>query len=128
MRNGKSEKDRSRRRRKRVTIVIVYVAIAVGLAWFFESQATTTVIFVRHAEKDLSIPDDPPLSAAGRERVAELTRQLVEADVVAGIDEVGAYAAADGACAEHRDLSLHSFLSVVGARGALPLSSRGGGC
>lgn len=88
MRNGKSEKDRSRRRRKRVTIVIVYVAIAVGLAWFFESQATTTVIFVRHAEKDLSIPDDPPLSAAGRERVAELTRQLVDADVVAGIDAI----------------------------------------
>ena len=86
--NGKSEKDRSRRRRRRISIVIVYVAIAVGLAWFFESQATTTVIFVRHAEKDLSIPDDPPLSAAGRERVAELTRQLVDADVVAGIDAI----------------------------------------
>lgn len=88
MRNGKSEKDRSKRRRRRVSIVVIYVAIAVGLAWFFESQATTTIIFVRHAEKDLSIPDDPPLSPVGRERVAELTRQLVDADVVAGIDAI----------------------------------------
>ncbi|HEX9852597.1 MAG TPA: hypothetical protein VGA68_06260, partial [Woeseiaceae bacterium] len=88
MRNGKSEKDRSRRRRRRISIIVIYVAIAIGLAWFFESQATTTVIFVRHAEKDLSVQDDPPLSASGRERVAELTRQLVDSDVVAGIDAI----------------------------------------
>ncbi|MDH4047353.1 MAG: histidine phosphatase family protein [Gammaproteobacteria bacterium] len=88
MRNGKSEKNRSRRRRRRLLAVVIYVTIAVGLAWFFESQATTTVIFVRHAEKDLSVAEDPPLSAAGRQRVAELTRQLVDADVVAGIDAI----------------------------------------
>jgi broad specificity phosphatase PhoE len=34
------------------------------------------------------VPNDPPLSAAGRHRVAELTRQLVDADVVAGIDAI----------------------------------------
>lgn len=88
MANGRTEKDRGRRRRKRLLIVVIYVAIAIGLAWFFESQATTTVIFVRHAEKDLSVAQDPPLSAAGRHRVAELTRQLVDADVVAGIDAI----------------------------------------
>jgi broad specificity phosphatase PhoE len=32
--------------------------------------------------------DDPGLSEAGQRRVAELTRQLVDADVVAGIDAV----------------------------------------
>jgi broad specificity phosphatase PhoE len=88
MANGKNAKVRGRRRRQRLLIVVIYVAIAVGLAWFFESQATTTMIFVRHAEKDLSIEDDPPLTAAGRARVAELTRQLVDADVVAGIDAI----------------------------------------
>jgi broad specificity phosphatase PhoE len=88
MANGRTEKDRSRRRRTRLLVIVIYVAIAVGLAWFFESQATTTVIFIRHAEKDLSVPNDPPLSAAGRHRVAELTRQLVDADVVAGIDAI----------------------------------------
>ncbi|NIL92944.1 MAG: hypothetical protein GTO71_00530 [Woeseiaceae bacterium] len=84
-----TEQERKRRRRRRRTIVIViYTAIAVGLAWFFESQATTTIIFVRHAERASVPADDPGLSEAGKQRVAELTRQLKDADVVAGIDAI----------------------------------------
>jgi len=89
MRKPESENQRRRRRRRRrIQVIIIYTAIAVGLAWFFESQATTTVIFVRHAEKATVPADDPGLSAAGQRRVAELTRQLKDADVVAGIDAV----------------------------------------
>lgn len=84
-----TEKDRKQRRRRRlIQVIVIYTAIAVGLAWFFESQATTTIIFVRHAEKATEPADDPGLSEAGQRRVAELTRQLVDADVVAGIDAV----------------------------------------
>ena len=79
---------RRKRRRRRIQIIVIYTAIAVGLAWFFESQATTTVIFVRHAEKEALPADNPGLTDAGRRRVAELTRQLVDADVVAGIDAI----------------------------------------
>ena len=79
---------RRKRRRRRIQIIVIYTAIAVCLAWFFESQATTTVIFVRHAEKAAEPADDPGLTEAGRRRVSELTRQLVDADVVAGIDAV----------------------------------------
>ncbi len=79
---------RKRRRRRRVQVIVIYTAIAIGLAWFFESQATTTVIFVRHAEKAAVPEDDPSLSEAGQRRAAELKRQLVDADVVAGIDAV----------------------------------------
>ena len=82
------EQRRRRRRRRRIQIMIIYTAIAVGLAWFFESQATTTMIFVRHAEKMALPADDPGLSPAGERRVAELTRQLVDADVVAGVDAI----------------------------------------
>ncbi|MCH8059587.1 MAG: histidine phosphatase family protein [Proteobacteria bacterium] len=82
------EARRQRRRRRRIQIIVLYTAIAIGLAWFFESQATTTIIFVRHAEKELSQGEDPSLSEAGQRRVAELTRQLVDADVVAGIDAI----------------------------------------
>ncbi len=88
---GKSKSDterRRRRRQRRIQVVIIYTAIAVGLAWFFESQATTTVIFVRHAEKTAEPADDPLLSLAGQQRAVELARQLVDADVVAGIDAV----------------------------------------
>ena len=46
------------------------------------------MIFVRHAEKALLPVDDPGLSQEGRDRAAELARQLVDADVVAGIDAV----------------------------------------
>ncbi len=89
MRNPKSDIDRRRRRRRRrAQIIIIYTAIAVGLAWFFESQATTTVIFVRHAEKATIPADNPGLNEAGKRRAAELARQLVDADVVAGIDVV----------------------------------------
>ena len=82
------EERRKRRHRRRLQIVVIYTAIAIGLAWFFESQATTTIIFVRHAEKAVDGSNDPSPSEAGRERVAELTRQLVDADVVAGIDAI----------------------------------------
>lgn len=91
MQNGTPESDRrkrKRRRRRRIQIAIVYTAIAIGLAWFFESQATTTIIFVRHADKAALPENDPGLSPAGKERVAELTRQLLEADVVAGVDAI----------------------------------------
>ena len=89
MRKPESENQRRRRRRRRrIQVIIIYTAIAVGLAWFFESQATTTVIFVRHAEKAAQPADDPGLSPAGQRRVAELTRQLRDADVIAGIDAV----------------------------------------
>jgi 2,3-bisphosphoglycerate-dependent phosphoglycerate mutase len=89
MANGKTEKDRRRRRRRRrIEAIVIYTAIAVGLAWFFESQATTTMIFVRHAEKAGLSEDDPGLSVAGQRRAAELARQLVDADVAAGIDAI----------------------------------------
>lgn len=89
MRNAKPDIDRRRRRRRRRTqVVVIYAAIAIGLAWFFELQATTTVIFVRHAEKAAIPADDPGLSAAGKQRAAELARQLVDADVVAGVDAI----------------------------------------
>ena len=92
MRSANDQDRRRRRRQRQIQVVIIYTAIAVGLAWFFESQATTTIIFVRHAEKAGPSSTDPGLSEAGQLRVAELTRQLVDADVVAGIDAVYATA------------------------------------
>ena len=88
VRNLSDQERKRRRRRRRIQILVIYTAIAVGLAWFFESQATTTMIFVRHAEAAQDPAEDPGLSPAGQRRVAELTRQLVDADVVSGINAV----------------------------------------
>ena len=88
MRSQNEQDRRRRRRRRRIQIIVIYTAIAVGLAWFFESQATTTIIFVRHAERAVGPADDPGLSDAGQARASELARQLVDADVVAGVDAI----------------------------------------
>ena len=89
MANGTTDKERRRkRRRRRIQAIVIYTAIAIGLAWFFESQATTTMIFVRHAERAGDAANDPGLTPAGQRRAAELARQLVDADVVAGVDAI----------------------------------------
>lgn len=109
MRSNNEQDRRRRRRRRRIQIIVIYTAIAVGLAWFFESQSTTTIIFVRHAEKTIEAGDDPGLSEAGKARAAELARQLVDADVVAGVDAIYAsqyrrtQETAQLVAAEHKD-------------------------
>ncbi len=62
--------------------------MALGLSWFFELQATTTVIVVRYAETGDPATGNPGLSAAGRERAYELARVLADIDVEAGLDAV----------------------------------------
>jgi len=94
MRKAPDQDRRRKRRRRQIQVIIIYTAIAIGLAWFFESQATTTIIFVRHAEKAAVPDEDPGLSFAGQRRVAELTRQLVDADVIAGAGVDAVYATA----------------------------------
>ena len=79
---------RRKRRRNRILSIAFFVTASVGLAWFFESQATTTLIFVRHAEQTAADGTDPGLSPAGTQRALELARVLGDADVVAGVDVV----------------------------------------
>jgi broad specificity phosphatase PhoE len=79
---------RKRRRLRRQAAVLLFLLFAIGLAWFFESQATTTVIFTRYAESDGDASENPGLSPAGRARAEELARVLGEVDVVAGVDAI----------------------------------------
>lgn len=88
MKNLNPDVRRNNRRKRKIQIIIAYVGVAICLAWFFESQATTTIIFVRHAE-ELSIQEDnSSLTREGKIRSAELARQLVDADVIAGVDAI----------------------------------------
>ena len=52
------------------------------MAWFFESQATTTIVVTRYAD---SVQDGDTLSPPGERRAEELARILSDVDVVAGI-------------------------------------------
>src|SRR5690606_18378300 len=94
---------RGRRRRSRAFPILILVFTAIALAWFFESQATTTVIFVRHADTNPPIGEvrdasgrletpsglgGPTLSARGRVRAELLADYLEAVDVVAGVDAI----------------------------------------
>lgn len=80
------QRRRRRRRRRRQAAVFAFMLVALALAWFFENQATTTVIFVRHADQATDQGANPGLSPVGQARAEELARVLGEADVVAGVD------------------------------------------
>lgn len=79
---------RKRRRQQRTISVIGFLLLSTGLAWFFESQATTTVIVTRYADKVTGGIVDPGLSLAGEHRALELARVLGDVDVVAGVDVI----------------------------------------
>ena len=80
----------AKRRRSRLIPIVLFILVCWGLAWFFESQATTTIIFVRNAEVDTSAAGngDPPLSSLGRRRAELLADALEDVDVVAGVDAI----------------------------------------
>ena len=85
---------RKHRWRARIVPVLGYVVAALGLSWFFAERASTTIIFVRHADVDVGTTDsDPSLNARGRLRAELLADFLENADVVDGVDSI--YAAAD---------------------------------
>ena len=71
-----------------VAPIIGFLLVAAGIAWFFESQSTTTLIVVRHAEKADQPAGDPSLSTQGQLRAQRLANMLVDVDVVAGLDAI----------------------------------------
>ncbi|MGH8262432.1 MAG: hypothetical protein ACRET4_03055, partial [Steroidobacteraceae bacterium] len=64
------------------------VLLAVAVGWLWSSQSTTTVIVVRHAEKELGTIDDPPLSQAGEQRAADLARIFGDKSSMVPIDVI----------------------------------------
>lgn len=64
------------------------MVLALGIAFFFESQATTTVIIVREADVAPDPSGDPGLSPPGAIRAEELSRVLGDVDVVQGLDAI----------------------------------------
>ncbi|MGA2709287.1 MAG: phosphoglycerate mutase family protein [Steroidobacteraceae bacterium] len=64
-------------------------AILAGLAaWLWSTAGATTVIVIRHAEKQLDGSADPPLAAAGEARAAILARLFGETTAPGRIDAI----------------------------------------
>jgi phosphohistidine phosphatase SixA len=82
-------RTRRRRRRRRLIVLSAYIVVVFFLAWYFDSQGTTTIIFVRHADVDQpTLQEDMPLNAAGLARAERLADFLDNVDVVAGVNAI----------------------------------------
>jgi len=79
---------RKRRRQRRIVSIVGFLLFSTGMAWFFELQATTTIIVTRYADQSVVASVDPGLSPSGQRRARELARVLGDVDVVAGVDAI----------------------------------------
>jgi hypothetical protein len=77
-------RKRKRKQKRRLIAIAGFVLFTTGMAWFFESQATTTIIVTRYSDAQAN----GSLNASGERRAEELARLLGEVDVVAGVDAI----------------------------------------
>jgi broad specificity phosphatase PhoE len=69
--------------------VALGVSFAVFAAWVWLTAGSTTVIVIRHAEKDLSVSvADPPLTQAGQARAARLAQMFGDAKDLGHVDAI----------------------------------------
>jgi broad specificity phosphatase PhoE len=68
---------------------VMAVCFAAFMVWVWATAGSTTVIVIRHAEKDLSASAvEPPLSQAGEARAALLARMFGDAKVLGHLDAI----------------------------------------
>jgi histidine phosphatase superfamily protein (branch 1) len=79
-----------RKSRIRILPIVGYILVVLAVAWFFQQQRPTTIIFVRHADVDASAPldDDTPLNARGRQRAELLADFLDDVNIGSGPDAI----------------------------------------
>jgi 2,3-bisphosphoglycerate-dependent phosphoglycerate mutase len=104
-----------RKSRIRILPIIGYILVVLAIAWFFQQQATTTIIFVRHADVDASAPldGDPPLNARGLQRAELLADFLADVNIGSGVDAIYATTAKrTQQTAEPLAMRLHQKLNI----------------
>jgi 2,3-bisphosphoglycerate-dependent phosphoglycerate mutase len=71
-----------------VFALFVIFSLAVFTGWDLLTADSTTVIVIRHAEKDTANPADPALSAAGQARAEQLARMFGQPQPFGRLDAI----------------------------------------
>ena len=72
-----------------VSLAVVLAALAIGAAVMaYRSATTTTIVLVRHAEKELVTISDPPLAQAGALRAERLAQMFGDVKSVGRLDAI----------------------------------------
>jgi probable phosphoglycerate mutase len=76
-----------------IWLTAIAAAAALGFvifgAWLWGTAGSTTVVVIRHAEKDISVnAADPPLTQAGEARAALLARMFGDAKILGHLDAI----------------------------------------
>ena len=79
---------RKKRQLRKAAFAILFIGFSVLLAWFLESQATTTVLLTTHTEIKSDLQTNPGLTDEGAKRAMALQKMLSSVDVVSGIDVI----------------------------------------
>ena len=75
-----------------IWLIALWILFAVGFlafaAWIWGTADATTIVVVRHAEKQLNAGGDPPLTPAGEARAALLARMFGDSHAPGHIDAI----------------------------------------
>lgn len=88
---------------------LLFIAAVVVAFIAYRSATTTTVVLVRHAEKELSTIDNPPLTVAGEQRAERLAQMFGD---VRGAGAIGAIYVSDQRRTQQTAMPLASRLGL----------------
>ena len=79
---------RKKRKLRRIIFAFIFIGFATLLSWFFESQATTTVLLTTHTQINSDLKSNSGLNKQGIIRADDLQKMLQSIDIIAGLDAI----------------------------------------
>ena len=79
---------RKKRQLRRIIFALIFIGFATLLSWFFESQATTTVLLTTHTQINSDLKSNSGLNKEGVKRADKLQEMLQSIDIITGLDAI----------------------------------------
>ena len=79
---------RKKRQLRRIIFALIFIGFATLLSWFFEAQATTTVLLTTHTQINSDLKSNSGLNKEGVKRADKLQEMLQSIDIITGLDAI----------------------------------------